>query len=162
MRVQLHRGLLLKRTGRRIPLLALGVVRGVTFISKIFPRATLAGVRKRSILDHFPVYLRTRVVRLVHGLARVAPILVTRLVMLVLVHLVLLWVRYKIVSVAVIRRRSVVGIPIMRMDGAVAKSVVSCCRAGNIHVHFRVMRDCVVGARLALMHVATVENCRRR
>lgn len=162
MKVQLHRGLLLKKTGREAPLLALGVVQVAIFLSKTSPRATLAGVRKKSILDRFLVCLRTRVVRLVHGLAKIVPILAIRLVMLVRVRLVLRWARCKIVSVALIRRRSVVRIPIMRMDGAVEKSVVSCCHAGNIHVRFPVMRDCVVAARLALMPVAIVENCRRR
>lgn len=162
MKVQPHRGLLLRKTGRKAPLLALGVVRVVTFLNKTSPRATLAGVIKRSILDRFLVCLRTRVVRLVHGLAKIVPILVIRLVMLVRVRLVLLWARSKIVSVALIRRRSVVRIPIMRMDGAVAKSVVSCCHAVNIHVRFPVMRDCVVAARLALTPVAIVESCKRR
>ncbi|OQD95392.1 hypothetical protein PENSOL_c020G06626 [Penicillium solitum] len=123
MKVQLHRGLLLKKTGREAPLLALGVVQVVIFLSKTSPRATLAGVRKKSILDRFLVCLRTRVVRLVHGLAKIVPILAIRLVMLVRVRLVLRWARCKIVSVALIRRRSVVRIPIMRMDGAVEKSV---------------------------------------
>lgn len=162
MRVQLHRELLLKKMDRIPPLPALGAVRVVTFLNKTSPQATLAGVRKRSILDHFLVCPRIRVVRLVHGLAKIAPILVIRLVMPVRVRLVLLWARSKIVSVALIRRRSVVRIPIMRMDGAVAKSVVSYCPAGNIHAHFRVMRDCVVAARLASTPVATVENCRRK
>lgn len=162
MKVQLHRGLLLKKTDKKAPLPALGVVRVVTFPSKTSPRATLAGVRKKLILDRFLVCLRTRVVRLAHGLVKIVPILVIRLVMLVRVRLVLLWARSKIVSVALIRHRSVVRIPIMRMDGAVAKSVVSCCHAGNILVRFHVMRDCVVAVRLALMPVAIVENCKRR
>jgi hypothetical protein len=162
MRVQLHRELPLKRTDKKTQLLALGVVRAVTFLNKISPRATLVGARKRSILDLFPVCLRIRVVRLVRGLARVAPILVMQLVMLVRVRLVLLWVRRKIVSVALTRPRSVARIPIMRMDGAVAKFVVNCCHAGNIPVRFPVMRDCVVAVRLALTPVAIVENCRRR
>lgn len=162
MKVQLHRGLLLKKTGRKAPLLALGVVRVVTFLNKTSPRATPAGVRKKLILGRFLVCLRTRVDRLVHGLAKIVPILVIRLVMLVRVRLVLLWAQSRIVSVGLIRRRSVVRIPTMRMDGAVEKSVVSCCHAGNILVRFHVMRDCVVAVRLALMPVAIVENCRRR
>lgn len=162
MRVQLRRELLLKKTGRKISLLALGVVQAVTFLNKTSPRATLAGARKRSILDLFPVCLRTRVVRLALGLARVVPILVMQLVMLVRVRLVRLWVRCKIVSVALTLRRSAARIPIMRMGGVVAKSVVNCYHAGNIHVRFLVMRDCVVAVRLALTPVAIVEKCRRR
>lgn len=162
MKVQPHRGLLLKKMDRKVPSLVLGVAQVVTFLNKTSPRAILAGVRKKSILDRFLVCLRTRVVRPVHGLAKIVPILVIRPVMLVRVRLVLLWARSKIVSVALIRRRSVVRIPIMRMDGAVAKSVVSYCHAENILARFHVMRDCVVAARLALTPVAIVENYKRR
>lgn len=147
---------------RRAPLLVLGAVRAVTSLIRASLRATLAGVRKRPTLDHSLVCLHTRVVRLAHGLARDVRILVTRLVMLVHVRLVLLWARPRIVFAAVIRRKSAVRIPIMKMDGVVVRSVVSCCPVENIHARFHVTRDYVVAVRLALMLVAIVEKCRQR
>ncbi|KAJ5121241.1 uncharacterized protein N7515_009202 [Penicillium bovifimosum] len=126
------------------------------------PRATLAGVIKKSILNRFLVYPHTHVVRLARGLARDVRIHVMQLVMQVHVRLVLPWAQRRIASVVLIRRKNVVKTQIMKMAGAVVRSAVSYCRAENTHVHFHVMRDCAVAARLALTLVAIVGNLRWR
>jgi hypothetical protein len=119
-------------------------------------------VRRKSILDHFLVCLRTLVDRLAQDPGRVVLTLVIPLVMLVLVRLVLLWGRPRIVSVVCILPRSDARIRIMKMGGAVVKFVVSFFLVGNILALCHAMRDCAVAVKSPLRDVVIVENCRQR
>ncbi|KAF7591346.1 FKBP12-associated protein [Aspergillus hancockii] len=99
-----------------------GVVLAVTFLTKYFRQATLAGVRKRLIRGHSPVFLRTRAGKPAHDRVKAAHIRAMRLVMRGLVLPVQLWVQRRIASAT----------RIMKTDGAAAKFVETFCPAGSI------------------------------
>ena len=150
------------RRRARAARLARGAVLVAICLRKCFRRLILAGVRRRLIRARFLACRRTRVDRLARGRAKVVPIRVMRLVMLGLVRLVRLWGRRRIAFVEGTRRRSVARIRIMRMAGAVVKSVVICYLVESTLVPGHVMKACVALVKRGLKHGVTVERYRPR
>lgn len=144
------------RMQRALLHLRLGAVLVVICHTNISLLHILVGARKNPILGPCPVYLHTLVAKHAHGLAEDVLTHVTRLVMQVPAHHVQQWVQPKIVSVVVTHPRSAARIPIMKMDGAVEKSVVTFYHVESIHALYLVMKVFVVPVRSRLMHVAIV------
>lgn len=142
------------------------LVRGAVLVAICLRRCSLrlilAGVRRRWIRARFPACRHIRVDRLARGRAKAVPIRVMRLVMLALARLVQLWGRRRIAFVEGTHRRSVAKIRIMRMVGAVARSVMICYLVESILVPDRVMKACVALVKRGSKHGVTVERYRRR
>jgi hypothetical protein len=118
----------------------LGAALAVIFRTRSFHPPTPVGVRRKSTPVRCLAYPHIRAVKPAHGHAKAVRILAMRLAMPVLVHLVLRWVRLRIVSVGGIRRLSAARIQITRMVGAVGRYAVICCPAANTLVLDRATR----------------------
>ena len=123
------------------------------------------GVRRRSSLDQYLVYLLTRVVRHVGNreiYRKNAPILANCYVMPVHVHHVHTWGQYRAASAGKIDHLEDALKQIMTLDGAAARYVEISCLVANILARRCAMKVYVVPAKYSSIVAVIVANWNKR
>lgn len=139
-----------------------GDVPGATWPRRFSLRPMRAGVRRRSIRVRYPVSRLIRVDRLARGPERDARTRAIPSVMLGRAHRARPWVRRRIAFAGGTRPPNGARIRIMRMGGAVGRSVVICCLVESIFVPGRATRASAVLAMSRLSRSVIVGVCRRK